>query len=65
LRSRSGTSSAFAIPSNSARLGTLRPLSTKLMWRCETPMFMDSASWLRPRVSRHWRSSVPRGVLTD
>ena len=47
LRSRSGTSSRLASRSSMARLGTDRPLSTKLRWRVETAASPARSSWLR------------------
>src|SRR5258707_9203626 len=52
-------SSAWAMIDNVWRLGTLRPLSTKLICFCDTPVSSDRSNWLLPRISRQWRNNAP------
>src|SRR5712671_8081851 len=52
-------SSAWAMIDNVWRLGTLRPLSTKLICFCDTPVSRDKSNWLLPRRSRQWRNNAP------
>src|SRR5712672_1053124 len=55
-------SSAWAMIDNVWRLGTLRPLSTKLICFCDTPVSSDRSNWLLPRTSRQWRNSAPSSL---
>src|SRR5579863_9713447 len=51
------------MPIKVSRLGTLRPISMKLKWRCETPASSDASIWLLLRAPRHWRNSAPRSFV--
>src|SRR5215472_13341102 len=63
LRSRNGICNACAIPIRVGRLGTLRPLSMKLICLCEIPVSTEISSWLRPRTARHCLSRSPRSFF--
>ena len=43
-----GAAAGFSA-STVARLGLERPVSRKLMWRCDMPVCVDSESWLMRR----------------
>src|SRR5262249_928064 len=60
---RNGISSACAIPIRVDRLGTLRPLSMKLICLCEIPVSTEISSWLRPRTPRHCLSRSPSSLF--
>ncbi len=47
FRTTSGAFSSCSHAISSSRLGLARPLSTKLMCRCETPTRSDNVCWLR------------------
>src|SRR5229473_2624222 len=63
LRSRNGTSSARASVSTISRLGTARPVSTKLRCRGEISAAIARSSWLMRRSPRHSRSSDPTTLV--
>src|SRR5215475_14099884 len=56
---RSGIFNASETTERKSRLGALRPLSTKLRWRCEIPVSIERSSWLLPRSCRQKRSNSP------
>src|SRR3954465_224820 len=47
-----------------SRLGRARPVSMKLRWRVDTPVSLESSSWLTRRRVRHSRSSDPTGATS-
>ena len=51
-------------PSKFHGSGTLRPLSIKLMCRCDPPVSRDKSNWLLPRMSRQCRNNSPSSLAS-